>query len=82
MNVTGLASGTLYPILARLEKAGWVQRHWEDDVTCEAEGRPRRRYYHLTPDGLVNARLTLAEIHLNEQGAPSKPFGRAKPQEA
>jgi DNA-binding PadR family transcriptional regulator len=52
--VCGLASGTLYPILARLELDGWLYSHWEkaDPV---AEGRPRRRYYWLTVDGVERA---------------------------
>lgn len=80
MSATGLASGTLYPLLARLEKAGWVERRWEDDAACEAEGRPRRRYYRLTSDGLADSRQALAEIRLAQQGnAPARPFGCADP---
>src|SRR6267154_1323661 len=41
----GLQSGTLYPILARLEQAGWIESAWEDPEVHLAEGRPRRRYY-------------------------------------
>jgi PadR family transcriptional regulator PadR len=50
----GLASGTLYPILLRLETAGWFVSRWEliDPV---AAGRPRRRLYRLTPGGLARA---------------------------
>jgi PadR family transcriptional regulator, regulatory protein PadR len=62
MRDTGLASGTLYPILVRLERSGWVSGHWED-VDPVAEGRPGRRYYRLTPDGVVAARRDLAELH-------------------
>ncbi|RLV51265.1 PadR family transcriptional regulator [Nocardioides mangrovicus] len=51
----GLPSGTVHPILARLERAGWLTSRWED-VDPTAEGRPRRRYYRLTPDGLGRAR--------------------------
>ena len=51
---SGLASGTLYPILLRLESAGWFESRWEniDPVTA---GRPRRRLYRLTPNGLTRA---------------------------
>jgi PadR family transcriptional regulator, regulatory protein PadR len=52
---TGLAAGTIYPILARLEQAGWVESCWEDPATHIAEGRPRRRYYRLTGQGAVQA---------------------------
>jgi PadR family transcriptional regulator PadR len=52
----GLASGSLYPILARLEQAGWIQGAWED-LDPAAAGRRPRRYYRLTPVGAVRARL-------------------------
>lgn len=51
----GLASGSLYPILARLEQAGWIQGAWEDIDPATAGRRPRR-YYRLTPDGVEYAR--------------------------
>jgi PadR family transcriptional regulator PadR len=37
---------SLYPLLYRLEKRGWVEGHWVE----KAEQR-RRRYYTLTPEG-------------------------------
>jgi PadR family transcriptional regulator PadR len=46
-----LASGTLYPILLRLESAGWFISRWET-VDPSSVGRPRRRLYRLTPGGL------------------------------
>lgn len=55
----GLPSGTIHPILARLEKAEWLESWWEDAEPRE-EGRPRRRYYRLTQDGAVKARAALA----------------------
>lgn len=55
----GLPSGTIHPILARLEKLGWLESHWED-IKPEVEGRPRRRYYRLTEDGAERARIALA----------------------
>ncbi|BCL14157.1 hypothetical protein GCM10017556_18960 [Micromonospora sagamiensis] len=56
---TGLPPGTIYPILARLEAAGWVESRWEV-IDQQAEGRPRRRYYRLPPDGRTQARSALA----------------------
>lgn len=47
---TGLASGSLYPILMRLEKAGWLSSEWESGDPAEL-GRPRRRFYRLTALG-------------------------------
>jgi PadR family transcriptional regulator, regulatory protein PadR len=55
----GLPSGTVHPILARLETAGWLSSRWED-IDPRAEGRPARRYYRLTPEGLALARAALA----------------------
>jgi DNA-binding PadR family transcriptional regulator len=61
MTATGLPSGTMYPILRRLQEAGWVAAEWEliDPV---AAGRPARRYYRLTEDGMQRARATLVEL--------------------
>lgn len=47
----GLSSGTIYPILRRLEERRLVVSEWEDEQAAHAEGRPRRRYYDLTSNG-------------------------------
>src|SRR5258707_12491821 len=52
---TKVGSGTLYPMLARLEAAGWLTSEWEVIDPSEA-GRPRRRFYRLTAGGEKNAR--------------------------
>lgn len=62
MKATDLPSGTLYPILQRLQQAGWIAAHWEQ-IDPAAEGRPARRYYRLTPEGAASARTALAELH-------------------
>jgi DNA-binding PadR family transcriptional regulator len=49
---TGLASGTLYPILGRLSDGGLLETRWEDDPP---EGRPRRHLYRLTAEGAALA---------------------------
>jgi DNA-binding MarR family transcriptional regulator len=49
-----LTSGTLYPILLRLESAGWLVSRWEQ-VDPARIGRPRRRLYRLTSGGLRRA---------------------------
>lgn len=51
-NLTGLPSGTVYPILSNLEDLGWVETRWDDSVTTG----PRRRFYRLTPTGLNEAK--------------------------
>jgi PadR family transcriptional regulator, regulatory protein PadR len=43
-----LGSGTVYPLLERLEKAGIVTSFWEDPPPTD---RPRRRFYELTGSG-------------------------------
>ena len=48
---TGLPSGTVDPTLARMKRNGLVTAVWEDPEIGEEEGRPRRRYYTLTPEG-------------------------------
>jgi PadR family transcriptional regulator PadR len=62
-DLVGLPSGTIYPILARLEQAGWVDSAWENPAVHEAAGRPRRRFYRLTPDGTNQAPAALARAH-------------------
>jgi DNA-binding PadR family transcriptional regulator len=57
----GLKSGTLHPILARLERAGVVESFWELPDELENQGRPRRRYYRLTTGGAQAAQLAIAE---------------------
>ena len=37
---------SLYPLLYRLEKRGWIEGRW-----VEKAGQRRRRYYKLTPEG-------------------------------
>lgn len=56
----GLPSGTIHPILSRLEHLGWLESRWED-IDTRQEGRPRRRYYWLTEDGAERARIALAQ---------------------
>jgi PadR family transcriptional regulator PadR len=57
----GLMSGTVHPILARLESIGWVESRWED-VDPRVAGRPARRYYRITAHGAEQARNELARI--------------------
>jgi PadR family transcriptional regulator PadR len=54
----GLQRGTLYPALARLERAGWLTS-FQEDIDEAAEGRRKRRYYRLTGEGAHKARLAL-----------------------
>lgn len=47
---TGLPTGSVYPILLRLQQAGWLEGEWES-IDPAIEQRPRRRFYELTPHG-------------------------------
>ena len=58
-NAAGRPTGSVFPILARLEDCGWATSEWE--VGDPAERGPRRRFYRLSPDGLVQARQLLAQ---------------------
>ena len=59
---TGLPSGTVHPILARFEALGWLDSAWEQ-VDPREQGRPRRRYYKLSSNGVALARDALARAY-------------------
>jgi PadR family transcriptional regulator PadR len=50
---TELMSGTLYPILMRLEERGWLETQWENpqELAEGRAGRPPRHMYRLTAGG-------------------------------
>lgn len=56
---SGRPAGTVYPVLDRLERAGWISSEWERD---DERPGPRRRYYRLTGDGAVQAARTVGEF--------------------
>jgi PadR family transcriptional regulator, regulatory protein PadR len=60
----GVSSGTLYPLLARLERVSWLTSNWEN-VDPSKAGRPRRRFYKLTGPGQARALSALRELQLN-----------------
>lgn len=51
MDASGLPSGTVYPILRRLEDAGLLSAKWEPISDARDEQRPPRRYYQITGAG-------------------------------
>ncbi|MEU8655454.1 PadR family transcriptional regulator [Actinoplanes philippinensis] len=55
---TGLASGTLYPILMRLTEQSLLEAAWEPS---DQPGRPPRHTYRLTGDGVALAKVRLAD---------------------
>jgi PadR family transcriptional regulator, regulatory protein PadR len=65
-----ISPGTLYPLLKRLERNGWLRSE-----VAVGEGKRRRRYYHLTARGaavLDVLRETVVELHheVVEETAP------------
>lgn len=60
---TALPTGTIYPILARLEKLRWIESRWEDPDTAESASRPRRRYYKITAEGVRCGREAVARTY-------------------
>jgi DNA-binding PadR family transcriptional regulator len=58
MDATDLPSGTVYPILRRLDDDGLVRSRWEREGAARRAQRPPRRYYELTTAG--EARLAEA----------------------
>ena len=72
-----ISPGTLYPLLKRLERNGWLRSE-----AAIGEAKRRRRYYHLTKRGaavLEILRETVVELHhevVEEVAAhsPRKPF--------
>lgn len=66
MKASGLPSGTLYPMLGRLQEQGLVSSAWEP---TGADGRPARRYYQLTDEGMETARQELARASAARAGA-------------
>jgi PadR family transcriptional regulator PadR len=65
---TRVGSGTLYPMLARLENADWLTSEWEAVNPAEV-GRPRKRFYKLTALGQRSATAALAELQIRTLGS-------------
>ena len=70
----GLPSGTVHPILARLEGLGWVKSRWED-INPRVVGRPARRYYRLTATGAESAEAALAQAYRAVPQPRFRPLG-------
>jgi PadR family transcriptional regulator PadR len=51
MEMTGLPSGTVYPAMRRLERDELIRSKWEQQSIADAEQRPPRKYYKVTPAG-------------------------------
>lgn len=60
VQLTGLSSGTLYPILMRLGDRGLMEARWKPSPE---RGRPPRHLYRLSTRGLSFAQLQLSEAN-------------------
>lgn len=58
---SNLMSGTLYPVLHRLEQAGWIEGA-DEDVDPHVVGRPRKRFYSLRQEARRAAMQATAKI--------------------
>jgi PadR family transcriptional regulator PadR len=62
----GLPSGTISPMLRRLEDFGWVTSRWEEVDPAE-EGRARRRFYRINPNSISTVQAALARAEQKTQ---------------
>ena len=61
MRVTRQPSGTLYPILAKFERHGWLSLG-KEAIDPKVAGRPARRFYLITGTAQLAARAQLAAL--------------------
>lgn len=71
VKASGRPAGSVYPILERLERMGWLSSSWEDDP---GRSGPRRRLYTLRGDAVASARAVVLSArarstHANEATA-------------
>ncbi|MCS5719256.1 PadR family transcriptional regulator [Herbiconiux sp. CPCC 205763] len=69
---TARPSGTVYPILERLERQGWIVGSWETEIDRSG---PRRRLYEFTAEGRAAAQelqATAAERRAVAAARPSR----------
>jgi PadR family transcriptional regulator, regulatory protein PadR len=79
MDATGLPSGTVYPILRRLDREGLLTSAWEKQSTAQREQRPPRRYYDITPQGAAMLADAVERFRALEQAVLPR---RLKPSKA
>lgn len=71
MLATGLASGKVYVVLARLQRAGWLIRSPEG-ITAQQAGRSPRYVYRLSSSGAESVRRELARLSSRPAGSPRR----------
>lgn len=63
MRREGLKAGTLFPMLKRLEAAGWISGEWEQGDPKQL-GRPLQKFYRLTDMGRERAKAEFDALRL------------------
>lgn len=76
MDSTGLPSGTVYPILGRLEKAELVRARWEAVAEARRDKRPPRRYYELSAHGVKALARSIEHYRTLGGMLPAAPLAR------
>lgn len=77
MEVTGLPSGTVYPVLRRLEREAAVESEWEAEEQARDAGRPARRVYRLTESGQQVAERARQRLANTQKILADPAFGHA-----
>ena len=72
MEKTGLPSGTVYPAMRRLERDELIRSNWERQSIADAEQRPPRKYYKLTPAGKSTLEASRRRYPLLERLIPTE----------
>lgn len=80
MDATLLPSGTVYPILRRLDREGLLTSAWETHAVAQREQRPPRRYYEITGAGESMLAEAVERFPILKQAVPRA--GRLKPSRA
>lgn len=62
MRETELQAGSLYPVLRRLERRGWISGR-DEAIDEHVAGRPKRRLYVLTDRGVAEATAALTDFY-------------------
>jgi len=81
MDATGLPSGTVYPILRRLDREGFLKSTWEKALAAQREQRPPRRYYEITGAGEAMLADAVERYRVLDQAVARTPR-RLKPSRA
>ena len=72
MEITGLASGTIYPALRRMERDRLIRSQWERQSVADAALRPSRKYYKLTRAGELTLEASRKRYPLLAKLAPAE----------